>query len=99
MFCTAHYQGWKTQEAILANREDHKKQKKEAQRILKQVGDESEIFGTSSMKRVADRVSNHLDGDADKDNQIELWGTRIGRSLGMIFFAGLVIYLLTTYVL
>ena len=80
-------------------REEDRKRQEESRRILKQIEDESEVFGTSSMKRVADRVTGHLDGDADQDNQVELWGTRIGRSLGLVFFAGLVIYLLTTYVL
>jgi len=75
------------------------KRQEEARRILERVNQESETVGTSSMKRVADRVSGHLEGNADPNDNIEIWGTRIGRGLGLVFFIGLAIYLVKTYVL
>ena len=72
----------------------------EASRILKRVEQESETVGTSSMRRVAERVKNHVEArDVDKNEWSEVWGTRIGRSLGLIAFVILVIYLFRTYIL
>ncbi len=35
--------------------------------------------------------------DKNEDDQIEVWGTRIGRGAGLVFAIGLVIYLVVTY--
>ena len=83
---------------------DKKKQdelnEQESRRILERVAQESETVGASSLRRVADRMKDHLSADdADENQWAELWGTRIGRILGAVFFVGLVIYLLRTYVL
>ena len=76
------------------------KRLEESKRILERVQQESETVGTSSMGRVADRVKNHMAAnDADQEQWAEVWGTRIGRGLGLIFFAVLVVYLIKTYVL
>ena len=69
--------------------------KKKTEKILDRVNQESETVGSSSMKRIAD----HLSGDAAKDNPVELWGTRIGRTLGFLFMIGLLLYLISTYLL
>ena len=72
----------------------------EAQRILDRVAGESETVGASSMRRVAERMSNHLGAaDVDENTWAEVWGTRIGRTLGLIFVIVLIVYLLQTYVL
>ncbi|MEM7214596.1 MAG: hypothetical protein AAF423_03560 [Pseudomonadota bacterium] len=72
----------------------------EAKRILERVAQDSETVGTSSMRRVAERVKGHVSAeDADHNEWAELWGTRIGRTLGILFFIGLVIYLFRTYIL
>lgn len=72
----------------------------ESRRILERVQQESETVGTSSMGRVADRVKNHIAAsDADQEQWSEVWGTRIGRGLGLVFFVVLVVYLFKTYVL
>lgn len=64
------------------NRDDDRKT--ESRRIIGRVGAESE----ASMAR---RVQNHMTGrDADEKDWAELWGTRIGRWLGL----GLLIYLI-----
>lgn len=72
----------------------------EAKRILERVAQESETVGTSSMRRVANRVKGHMSAhDSDQNDWAELWGTRIGRALGLVFFCWLVVYLTITYVL
>ncbi len=72
----------------------------EAKRILERIEQDAETVGTSSMRRVAERVKKHVSADDKDDNAwAELWGTRIGRGLGIIFAIVLIIYLLRTYVL
>jgi tetrahydromethanopterin S-methyltransferase subunit G len=72
----------------------------ESKRILERVAQESETVGTSSTKRVAERVKGHLSADDINQNEwAELWGTRIGRTLGALFVVFLIIYLVRTYVL
>ncbi|MDJ0612735.1 MAG: hypothetical protein QNJ29_03605 [Rhizobiaceae bacterium] len=72
----------------------------EAQKILDRVANDSETVGTSSMRRVAERMKGHVSAeDADQNDWAEKWGTRIGRILGLIFVIALVTHLLRTYVL
>ncbi|MEM9331555.1 MAG: hypothetical protein AAGA53_09530 [Pseudomonadota bacterium] len=72
----------------------------EAKRILERVAQDSETVGTSSMRRVAERVKGHVTADdADKNEWAEVWGTRIGRFFSIIFFVVLVVYLVRTYIL
>jgi hypothetical protein len=67
--------------------------RRDAERALERVRMESEVLGSSSLVRAAGDALRHLGGaDAPKDDPIELWGRRIGRSLGVVF----VIYLLYT---
>ena len=75
------------------------KNKAEAQRILDRVSEESETIGRSSMRRVAESLSGHLGAnDVKDDSWAEIWGTRIGRGLGLIFVVVLIFYLMQTYV-
>ncbi len=70
----------------------------ESKRILERVAQESETVGTSSVKRVAERVKGHLSAqDTDENEWAELWGKRIGRTLGAIFVVVLIVHLLRTY--
>ncbi len=72
----------------------------EAKRILERVAQESETVGTPSIKRVAERVKDHMSvQDADENEWTELWGKRIGRGLGAIFVVILIVYLVKTYIL
>lgn len=72
----------------------------ESRRILERVAQESETVGTSSMRRVAERVKGHMTADdAEQENWAEVWGTRIGRALGLVFVCVLIVYLVQTYVL
>ncbi len=82
----------------------HEKQKKdrveEAKQALKRVSAESETVGSSSLARFAEKSRAHFSADdANQNDSVELWGSRIGRGLGLIFFIGLIIYLLINYVL
>ena len=62
---------------------------------------ERDDVGTSALARAARRAGDHFAAaDARKDaadDRIELWGRRIGRSLSLVAFVGLVIYLYVTY--
>lgn len=63
----------------------------ESRRILNRVGAESEATMAQRVKR---RVSDHMTArDAPEDDWVEVWGSRIGRSLGVLFFLGLVVWL------
>lgn len=69
----------------------------ESRRILERVAHDSRggLAGASVMARVVERSKSHLAaGDADQDDQIELWGTRIGRVLGLAFVIGLAVWLI-----
>jgi hypothetical protein len=82
------------------NDKRHIERQQESKRILERVERDSEAVGTSNLARTADRVAGHFRADqADKDDPIEVLGTRIGRGLGLIAFIGLAVYLFFTYVL
>lgn len=71
--------------------------KTESRRILDRVARDSSggLAGASVMARAVERSKNHLAaGDADQDDRIELWGTRIGRVLGLAFVVGLAVWLI-----
>lgn len=80
------------------NKHPKEQQREEALKALDRVQAESETIAGSTFVRMADRAKDHLSAaDKDNDDQIEVWGTRIGRVAGAIFAIGLVIYLLVTY--
>jgi len=77
-----------------------KQREREAKRILDRIENESETVGRSSMRRVAEHTRSHLRAeDADQTQWAEVWGTRIGRGLGLVFVVVLIIYLARTYIL
>lgn len=60
----------------------------ESRRIIGRVGAETEAS-------MAKRAQNHMAGkDADKDDWAELWGTRIGRWLGLALLVYLIYWLI-----
>ncbi len=64
----------------------------ESRRIIARVGQETEA---SMASRATRRARDHLSAaDAPEDDWVELWGTRIGRVLGLVVFAGIVGWLL-----
>ncbi|MBB4303620.1 hypothetical protein GGD81_002667 [Rhodobium orientis] len=81
-------------------READEARRREADAALKRVEREAETIGSSSYTRVARQAADHFSGkDADAGDRIEVWGRRIGRIAGLIFFIGLVLYLVATYVM
>ncbi len=77
---------------------DHEKIAAEARKDLQRIGDQSEVIGTSSFVRTANRARDHFAGaDAPEDDAIEVWGRRVGRGLAVVFVIVLVWYLATTY--
>ena len=98
--CLDHVLNCKRKFGLSEKRETQKDSNEaEAKRILDRVVEESETVGASSMRRVAERMSDHLGAaDVDENTWAEVWGTRIGRTLGLIFVIVLIVYLLQTYV-
>lgn len=69
---------------------------RQSKRILDSVNTSSEIVGTSSLVRTANKTRDHLMGaDADQDDKIEVWGKRIGRGLSIIAFIALALWLVS----
>lgn len=67
----------------------------ESRRILERVSREADSGAMSVVARVARKTRNHVTaGDADADDRIEQIGTRIGRVLGLLLCAGLLLWLL-----
>jgi uncharacterized membrane protein len=80
------------------SRHSHDQKREEALKALDRVQAESETVGGSSFVRMAERAKDHMRAaDKHNDDQIEVWGTRIGRTLGLVFAIGLAIYLFVTY--
>ncbi len=70
---------------------DHEKTAAEARKDLQRIGDQSEVIGTSSFARIANRARDHFTGaDARQDDAVEIWGRRVGRGLAVIFVIVLV---------
>lgn len=60
----------------------------ESKRIIRRVGQESEAT-------MATRIRRHMSGaDADPDDWVEIWGTRVGRVLSVVLAAVLVWWLI-----
>ena len=71
----------------------------EALRDIDRVGEQSEVLGTSALRRSAERARDHmLATDADNEDSVELWGRRIGRGLSLAAFIVLAVYLYLTYI-
>lgn len=68
---------------------------KESERVLKRVADESEVVGTSSFVRTANRARDHfIAADSDQNDPAEVWAKRVARVLSVIFFIGLSYWLI-----
>ena len=64
----------------------------ESRRIINRVGAETEATMVQKARR---RVSDHMAArDAPEDDWVEVWGSRIGRAFGVVFFFGLMIWLI-----
>ena len=70
----------------------------QAERALARADMEGEALGTSAFARTANKAKDHLGAqDADPDDPIEVWGTRIGRIGGAIFAIILVLWLVNHF--
>ena len=78
--------------------ERDQKRREQALKDLENAAAASEVFGTSTFVKQAERAGAHFRGeDADPDDRVEVWGRRVGRGLSLIAFFGLLIYLAVTY--
>lgn len=85
---------------MTSHRERQEAKREEALRAIDRAGAESETITGSTLARMAKRAQDHMAGaDADETDRIEVWGKRIGRTAGLLFAIGLVIHLVTTYLL
>lgn len=74
-------------------------EQREARRILDRVARDSESLGASTLARTALQTRDHFAGaDADPDDWAEVWGRRIGRSLGLVALVVLSIWLIDRFV-
>lgn len=65
----------------------------ESRRILDQVERESKRGGYFALDALPGRARDHLQAaDADQSDWAELWGTRIGRTIGAIALVALLIW-------
>ncbi|TSE13607.1 hypothetical protein C1D09_003185 [Mesorhizobium intechi] len=75
----------------MAQRQDSDR---ESRRILERVARETDPAGTSFVARTKKGVRDHVSAaDADRTDPIEVWGTRIGRILGLLLALGLMVWL------
>jgi hypothetical protein len=76
---------------IMADRQDSDK---ESRRILERVARETDPAGNSFVARATKGLHDHVTAaDADRADPIEVWGTRIGRTLGLLLALGLMVWL------
>ncbi|WP_417414850.1 hypothetical protein [Hoeflea sp.] len=68
---------------------------RQAKRTLDRLGEEGGLSATPVMKSAASSVRDHFAArDADGDDKIEIWGTRIARGLALVAFAGLLMWMI-----
>ncbi|BCG85155.1 hypothetical protein MesoLj113c_12650 [Mesorhizobium sp. 113-3-9] len=67
---------------------------RESRRILERVAQETDPAGASFVARTTKGMRDHVAAaDADRTDPIEVWGTRIGRILGLLLALGLMVWL------
>ena len=67
----------------------------ESRRILDRVTREAHAGPFGLFGRGVEKARRHIAaGDADQDDWVELWGTRIGRSIGLLVLAAFLVWVL-----
>ncbi len=67
---------------------------RQAKRTLDRIGEEGGLSATPAMKSAANSVRDHFSAeDADKNDKVEVWGTRIARGLALVALIGLVLWM------
>lgn len=75
----------------MAERQDSEK---ESRRILEAIARETDPAGNSFVARAAKGMHDHVTAaDTDRADPIEVWGTRFGRTLGLLLALGLMVWL------
>ena len=73
---------------------DERHREREARRILDRVAQESEGGAAALLSSTTQRVRDHVAAaDADPQDRIEVLGTRIGRSIGLLLTLAVIIAL------
>jgi hypothetical protein len=68
----------------------------ESKQILERIGRESNPAARSVVERTVSRTKGHFTAkDADAADPIEIWGTRIGRFLGLLVLIAMFIWLIS----
>ncbi len=74
--------------------DEDQRRKRESERLLERVSTESEVVGTSSFVRQANKARDHLTGaDGDQSDSVEIWAKRFARGLSIVAFIFLAIWL------
>ncbi|MGO4447859.1 hypothetical protein AB4Y96_02950 [Phyllobacterium sp. TAF24] len=69
----------------------------ESKRILERISRETNPGGKSAVERTVNRTKGHFTAeDADAADPIEIWGTRIGRVLGLLVLIAMFIWLISS---
>ncbi|SOE16931.1 hypothetical protein SAMN05877838_1817 [Hoeflea halophila] len=67
---------------------------REAKRTLDRISEEGGLSASPVMKSAANSIRDHFTAkDADRNDRVEVWGTRIARGLAVVAFAGLVLWM------
>jgi hypothetical protein len=75
----------------MAERQDSER---ESRRILERIARETDPSGTSFVARATKGMRDHVAAaDADRADPIEVWATRIGRTIGLLLTIGLMVWL------
>lgn len=76
---------------------DDEPRQREARRIIDRIERETDPGGTGIVSRTMRRAEDHFGAaDADRDDPIEVWGTRIGRAVGLVLTLALLAWLVTS---
>jgi len=72
---------------------DYRRPDTESERILDRIERESAVHGSTILTRTKRHFSAE---DADAGDRIEIWGTRIGRILGLLVLIAMFIWLVSS---
>lgn len=79
---------------------DDAERKRESDAILKRLRQETDMqVGGTTTRMLSDTRGHFAATDVDQDDRIEVIGTRIGRSLGLVGFVALLGLFVATYLM
>lgn len=84
----------------MSNRPDDAERQRESEAILKRLRQETDVqVGATTTNMLTNTRGHFAATDVDQSDRIEVIGTRIGRSLGLVGFVVLLFIFVTTYLL